>query len=84
MEISKELIEKVRNTDEETLKLTIKSIAAAMGATEKQTQQIVGNISNIKAKLATMSEADIQKYLNKQVKKIGDDKAVEIAKQLHL
>lgn len=75
-----ELLKKFDNTDDETLKQTIRTVAAALGASDRQTDNIISNLNTFKKKVRNMSESDIQKA----VSKIGEDKADEIYKQLRL
>jgi|GEM_PF-3158947 len=84
MEIDLNMIKKLQNTDDETLKATIRSIAQAMGADAKQINTAVNNVGAIKKKMSRMSDKEIQQQVDKQVRKIGEDKAEEILRQLKL
>ena len=84
MEIDLNMIKKLQNTDDETLKATIRSIAQAMGADGKQINNAVNNVGAIKKKMSRMSDKEIQQQVDKQVRKIGEDKAEEILRQLKL
>jgi len=84
MEIDINLIKKLQNTDDETLKATIKSIAQALGANDKQVNNAVSNVCTIKKKMSRMSDNEIKQQVDKHVRKIGDEKADEILRQLKL
>ena len=84
MEIDINLIKQLQNTDDETLKATIKSIAQALGANDKQVNNAVSNVSTIKKKISRMSDNEIKQQVDKQVRKIGEEKADEILKHLKL
>jgi hypothetical protein len=84
MEIDINMIKKLQNTDDETLKAAIKSIAEALGATDKQVNNAVSNVSTIKKKMSRMSESEIKQQVEKQTRKIGEEKANEILRQLKL
>ena len=84
MDIDSELINKLKNTDDETLRILAKSIAASLGATEKQAAEAVNSVTPIKKRMANMSDEEIKKQINKQFSKIGEDKTNEILKQLKI
>ena len=84
MEIDMNMIKKLQNTDDETLKATIRSIAQAIGADNKQINAAVNNVGTIKKKMSRMSDREIRQQVDKQVRKIGEEKAEEILKQLKL
>ena len=84
MDIDIDLIKKLQNTDDETLKTTIKNIARSIGATDKQINNAVNSIGMIKKRMSNMSDAEIKRQVNKHMNKVDKDKAEEILKQLKL
>lgn len=84
MEIDIDLIKKLQNTDDETLKATIRNIARSIGANDKQINNAVNSVGVIKKRMSNMSDAEIKRQVNKHMNKIDADKAEEILKQLKL
>lgn len=84
MEIDMNMVKKLQNTDDATLKELIKNIAKASGASDKQINNAVRNVGTVKKQMSRMSDSEIKRQINKQVQKIGEDKAEEILKQLKL
>lgn len=84
MDIDIDLIKKLQNTDDETLKATIRNIARSIGATDKQINNAVNSVGMIKKRMSNMSDAEIKRQVNKHMNKVDKDKAEEILKQLKL
>lgn len=84
MEIDMNMIKKLQNTDDATLKELIKNIAKASGASDRQINNAVRNVATVKKQMSRMSDSEVKRQINKQVQKIGEDKAEEILKQLKL
>lgn len=84
MNIDIDLIKKLQNTDDETLKATIRNIARSIGATDKQINNAVNSVGMIKKRMSNMSDAEIKRQVNKHMNKVDKDKAEEILKQLKL
>jgi len=80
MEIDRELLKKLSEADDETLRAAIKDIAAALGADDKQTSRALQNIGRYKQKLGKMSDRDIQRAVDK----VSPEKLDEIMRNLKL
>lgn len=80
MEIDRDLLKKLSEADDETLRAAVKDIAAALGADERQTARAVQNIGRYKHKLTKMSDGDIKRAIDK----VSPEKLDEIMKNLKL
>lgn len=78
MELDKDLIRKLQNTDDETLRGAVKQIAEALGASERQAANAARNIGKFKKQLGKMSDAELKEAIDR----VGEDKANEILRQL--
>ena len=84
MDIDIDLIKKLQNTDDETLKATIRNIARSIGANDKQINNAVNSVGMIKKRMSNMSDAEIKRQVNKHMSKVDKGTAEEILKQLKL
>lgn len=80
MKVDSDLLARLKGMDEDTLRRAIGIIADSVGADSKQRDRALGNIGNIKRKLESASERDLQRMIGR----IGDEKAEEIRRQLKL
>lgn len=75
-----DILNKLRQMDDETLRKAIGTIADAVGANEKQKARAIGNVNSIKRRIDKADERDIDKALEK----LGSDKSNDIKRMLGL
>ena len=77
---SEDILNKLRQMDDETLKKAIGTIADAVGANERQRARAIGNVNSIKRRLDSANQRDI----DRAVEKLGSEKAEDIKRMLGL
>lgn len=80
IEINRDMIEKLQKTDPEALKIAIKAISKAMGASDRQTNMALGNIDMLKRKASRMTEDELREIADK----IPPEKVEEIKRILNI
>lgn len=74
-DLNGEVLNRIKNLDDETLGKAIKSLVEGSGGNERQLRRALSNLDFIRKKIASMSEEDIKKAIGS----VDKDKAAEIA-----
>lgn len=80
MQPDKDMLKKIQSMDNDSLSAAIKELGKAIGADQKQTERALRNVKLIKRRIASASEEDLQKAVDK----IGPEKTEQIIRSLKL